>query len=190
MTPAKLPFGIGERVAIHALYCDIVPGKFCEEVRLRGTIAGGERRTIYLGPTAEALSALHSGGALASLDNLPSLAPGAPGAEIQLAQRDLVLERVAVPNTRRSRLVVQLAEAPRPNGAHAATTSAEPAGASSSDPCAAKRAAIVTAFGTALDTVIAEYAPRFVAQHITLSDDVIYRCAFTLFAAWRDAGCA
>ena len=76
------------------------------------------------------------------------------------------------------------------NGAAVTPGPAAPPVVPASETLEAKRAAIVATFGAALDAVIAEYAPRFAAQRIALTDDVAYRCAYTLFAAWRDAGCA
>lgn len=190
MTAAKLAFGIGERVAMRVKFADIVRGRFSEEVRLRGDVAG-ERRTVYCGPVTEAITSLHAGGALASLE-VPALPPGAEAVEFSLAQRDLVLERVAVPGTRRSKLIVQLDGATlKPISAGAPVPAAVPAATPPAvDACAAKRAAIVAAFGDAIDVAIAEYVPRLTAQHIAVTDDLVYRAAFTLFAAWRDAGCA
>src|SRR6185312_16665330 len=173
MTAAKLAFGIGERVAMHALYCDIVPGKFCEEVRLRGTV-GGERRTIYLGPTAEAVTALHGAGVLRSLD-VPTLAANAPGAELTLSARDLVLERVAVPGTRRSRLVVTTngnggaAHAPEPpRGTTVTPGPAAPPSVPASDTAETQRAAIVASFRAALAATADELLPIFTTHGQTV----------------------
>jgi hypothetical protein len=189
MTAAKLPFGIGERVTMHAVACDIVPGRFCDEVRLRGTVAG-ERRTIYLGPTAEAVTALHAGGALGTLD-VPALVPGAPQSEITLAKRDLVLERLAVPGTRRSRLAVRLADTPlpsRPAPSEAPSTAEVPTAAA--DSVAAKRASCTAAFAAALEATFADLVPAFAARSVVVDGDVAFRCAVTLWKAWSDADCA
>src|SRR6185437_14598862 len=155
MTPAKLAFGIGERVAMRVKFADIVKGKFSQEVRLRGDV-GGERRTIYLGPTSEAITSLHAGGALATLD-IPALPPGVEAVEFPLAHKELVLERVAVPGTRRSRLVVttngngSAAHAAEPPRSTTVTPgSAAPPLAPVSDTVEAKRAALVDRFAEAL----------------------------------------
>jgi len=35
-----------------------------------------------------------------------------------------------------------------------------------------------------------ELLPIFEQHHVHVDGDVLYRCAFTLFATWRDRGCA
>ena len=195
MTAAKLAFGIGERVAMRVKFADIVKGKFSQEVRLRGDV-GGERRTIYLGPTSEAITSLHAGGALATLD-VPALPPGVEAVEFPLAHKELVLERVAVPGTRRSRLVVTTNgnggaahAAEQPRGATVTPGPAAPPSAPTSDTAETQRAAIVASFRAALAATADELLPIFEQHHVHVDGDVLYRCAFTLFAAWRDRGCA
>ena len=183
MTPAKLPFGIGERVAMRVKFADIVAGRYSQEVRLRGDVAG-ERRTIYLGPTSEAITSLHAGGAIATLE-VPTLPPGAEAVEFPLAQRDLVLERVAVPGTRRSRLVVQLAGEAKPNGEH--VTMAPPA---ATDAVSTKRAATLESFAAAIDVTFGRLLPIFAAHNQPVDADVAFRVAFSLWRAWIDAGVA
>ncbi len=195
MTPPKLSFGIGERVAMRVKFADIVAGRYSQEVRLRGDVAG-ERRTIYLGPTSEAITSLHAAGAIASLE-VPALPPGAEAVEFSLAHNELVLERVAVPGTRRSRLLVTTngngTAPPAVEPPRAATVTpgpAAPPSALASDTVEAKRAAIVASFRTALVATADELLPIFEQHHVHVDGDVLYRCAFTLFAAWRDRSCA
>jgi len=195
MTPAKLAFGIGERVAMRVKFADIVKGKFSQEVRLRGDV-GGERRTIYLGPTSEAITSLHAGGALATLD-IPALPPGVEAVEFPLAHKELVLERVAVPGTRRSRLVVttngnggaaHAAEPPR--GTTVTPGPAAPPLAPVSDIIEAKRAALVDRFAEALTVTFRQLAPIFTTHGQTVDADIVYRVAFALWKSWVDAGLA
>ena len=195
MTAAKLAFGIGERVAMRVKFADIVKGKFSQEVRLRGDV-GGERRTIYLGPTSEAITSLHAGGALATLD-VPALPPGVEAVEFPLAHKELVLERVAVPGTRRSRLVVTTngsggaAHAPEPpRGTTVTPGPAAPPLAPVSDIIEAKRAALVDRFAEALTVTFRQLAPIFTTHGQTVDADIVYRVAFALWKSWVDAGLA
>jgi len=108
-----------------------------------------------------------------------------------------VLERVAVPGTRRSRLVVTTngsggaAHAPEPpRGTTVTPGPAAPPLAPASDTVEAKRAALVDRFAEALTLTFRQLAPIFTTHGQTVDADIVYRVAFALWKSWVDAGLA
>lgn len=196
MTSAKVKLALGQPQHARLKYLDIVSGSFGIQLRAKGAFEGVDAVAYLPGDVEDGLSALKAAGVVR---DIPLARPDDlhPAVEVRLLVHDVVLEAEKPDPKAATRLKVAK------NGAPAVAAAAMPANGaavtpgaaalpvvSASESLEAKRAAIVATFGAAIDAVIAEYAPRFAAQRIALSDDVIYRCAFTLFAAWRDAGCA
>ena len=51
-----------------------------------------------------------------------------------------------------------------------------------------QRAAVVQSFRAALTATVEELVPVLEQRNIAVTGDVVYKCAFTLFTAWRDSG--
>ena len=52
----------------------------------------------------------------------------------------------------------------------------------------ARCAAVVESFRAALTVTVEELVPVLERRNIAVTGDVVYKCAFTLFTAWRDSG--
>ena len=194
MTSAKVKLALGQPQHARLKYLDIVSGSFGMQLRAKGDFQGVDAICYLPGDLEDGLAALKAAGVvrdvpLARPDDLH------PAVEVRLVARNVVLAVEKAGPKAAARLVVTRNGVAAPTPAAVPTNGATdtPGGAAAAvvpagESLEAKRAAIVATFGAALDAVIAEYAPRFAAQRIALSDDVVYRAAYTLFAAWRDAG--
>src|SRR6185437_1630317 len=206
--PSRLP--VNEPVRAHLRFADLVLGDFGASVKLKADIDGTTEHVYLPGAAADVVTQLHDCGVVREI---PATFPaaGEKPVALALAAHDVVLELVKDAPRARARLVVTVAapEAPAPvsvprSGASAPVVRTAPANAPRSTPAASepanakpddarargekRRAAVVESFRAALTATVEEFVPVLEQRNIAVTGDVVYKCAFTLFTAWRESG--